>query len=372
MNPDRKPLFALTGARFFAASWVVLYHNLWLAGDGIPVWLTRVASHGHLAVSFFFLLSGFILTYTYAGTTWRGSSKSTYFINRFARIYPVYFLSFLADAPRAIHYFSSTYSAPEAIWKSVLAGVSYLTLTQSWLPRMASAWNSPGWSLSDEVFFYVLFPTLVVGVCRLERRRSVAAFGLAVYAISLFFNVCSFAAAQGGPTWLQPFFNYFPPLYLGDFILGMITARLLILSPSLQDQRAAMSFGLTAGGLAIVFGCALGYPEIPVICLHAIVAPGFALVVISLAQERNPIACFLAAPPLVILGGSSYAVYLLHQPIVCFVTSIVGVHRGIGVFALYVSAVIVLSIAVFLFIEEPAHRWLRNQEHFGRRRRVSI
>jgi len=105
-GPDQKrpmKLHALTSLRFFAALYVVLYHTL---GSALP-WLvqsttgTRVLSLGYLSVSFFYLLSGYILGMVYLGGG-KSVPKKNFYIARFARIYPLFFLTLLADAPNLL------------------------------------------------------------------------------------------------------------------------------------------------------------------------------------------------------------------------------------------------------------------------------
>jgi len=84
------PIKSLTSLRFFAAIYVVLFHESANPGHFVffPLAARFVAS-GYTAVTLFFVLSGFILAYNYG----RIRSRKEFWISRFARIYPVYFLS---------------------------------------------------------------------------------------------------------------------------------------------------------------------------------------------------------------------------------------------------------------------------------------
>jgi len=81
----RPRLPALTSLRFFAALHVVFFHLLALKILWSTGWLKQISSIGYVGVSFFFVLSGFILVYTYAG---RESTAIEFWRARFARIYP--------------------------------------------------------------------------------------------------------------------------------------------------------------------------------------------------------------------------------------------------------------------------------------------
>ena len=94
----RRPrLDSLTTLRFFAAVHVVLFHmRVTKILDGGPWWYQNFASIGYVGVNFFFVLSGFILVYTYDGFPLRARQ---FWQARFARIYPAYVVSLMAAAP---------------------------------------------------------------------------------------------------------------------------------------------------------------------------------------------------------------------------------------------------------------------------------
>jgi peptidoglycan/LPS O-acetylase OafA/YrhL len=95
MTQRRPQLPALTSSRFFAALYVVLFHLQTCQLIAGPSWFRKFCSIGYTGVSFFFVLSGFILVYTYAG---RDQSAREFWRARFARVYPAYAFSLLAIA----------------------------------------------------------------------------------------------------------------------------------------------------------------------------------------------------------------------------------------------------------------------------------
>src|SRR5947209_7775503 len=168
---DARPrLPALTSLRFFAALHVVIFHLQALRIVRGYDWYYKLASIGYAGVSFFFVLSGFILVYTYAGRTiplkqfWRA---------RFARIYPAYAFSLLLTAPGFI-YVALFLDIPMFSFAHThlkLAAALCLGLLQSWIPGAALSWNSVGWSLSVEAFFYALFPFVMLLLLRRSRLQ---------------------------------------------------------------------------------------------------------------------------------------------------------------------------------------------------------
>src|SRR5690349_6086454 len=105
---NRRPLKALTGIRFFLAIWVVIYHQgPWLTESlsSTPA-IHRIAEcfifTGYSAVSAFFILSGFVLTYNYDLPVLAAPRNALRFgIARFSRIYPSYVAGILGFVPLA-------------------------------------------------------------------------------------------------------------------------------------------------------------------------------------------------------------------------------------------------------------------------------
>jgi peptidoglycan/LPS O-acetylase OafA/YrhL len=157
---ERKTLDALTGARFLAAYWVLLYHftvefrfdplpGKPTTSHAVPTLLAPILLQGHLGVDFFFLLSGFILAYTYLGADGepRGG-KRAFWVARIARIYPVYLLGLILAIPDLLA------SIPNILgWQFLTAATAiHLLLLHAWIP-VGTAWNQPSWSLSVEACF---------------------------------------------------------------------------------------------------------------------------------------------------------------------------------------------------------------------------
>ncbi len=166
-------LHALTGLRFIAALLVVLFHfeGTWrwdafvLSPTPLIPITIRQALHnfsfnGFVGVNIFFILSGFVLAYNYlTPTNTLNGTRKAFWVARVARIYPVYLLGILFGAmPYAWNHAAS---APP-----IVTGVSALTLVQAWQPYVGTAWNPPGWSLSAEIFFYMLFPFVAPWIAR--------------------------------------------------------------------------------------------------------------------------------------------------------------------------------------------------------------
>ena len=174
----------LTSIRFLFALLVVLFHGLdFLEHSGVtknwPKAILTVISHGYLGVDFFFVLSGFILAYSYRSRLSQRNDCFGFWWERFARIYPAYLFAFIIFLPTGIY---STWFLGQPRLALVTAAFQ-LSLTQSWVPAAALEWNAPAWSLSVEAFFYVLFPFLFLTIHMFSKGRLVL-FLLAAYMLS--------------------------------------------------------------------------------------------------------------------------------------------------------------------------------------------
>ena len=130
------------------------------------------ADHGFIAVSFFFVLSGFVLTYSYSGSDGRmRGTRSAFYLARFARIYPAYLLAAIAAIPLFFLALRQVHTLAGTLMRVAAGGTLVAALVQSWLPRTANYLNSPAWSLSVEAFFYLLFPLILPLITGLSKPR---------------------------------------------------------------------------------------------------------------------------------------------------------------------------------------------------------
>lgn len=280
------PLPWLTALRYPAAVWVVALH-CWLK-VGSMADISRIVhtpvgmfvDRGYLGVSFFFMLSGFILVWNYPVI----SSIKGYLTARAARILPVYYLALLFSLPVLI----VTIRGEGFHLFQVIKGLMVLTLTQSWYPKIAGFWNGPGWTLSCEAFFYCSLPWLLPLVTRHFSGKSlkrVAAWLVLLWlaglvAPSLFFvkyggavNYSTWwAATQGDPALgtgmqMKHIVENFPLLRVVEFIAGTILCAGL--KPHLGAAHSAGQFSFWPqgrAGSALRSSCPSSFPWAPGAC----------------------------------------------------------------------------------------------------------
>ncbi|MBP2232954.1 peptidoglycan/LPS O-acetylase OafA/YrhL [Azospirillum agricola] len=369
-NAHSKPsLDGLTGLRFFAALWVVLFHVRPLFLPDVPLPAFEFVSMGFVGVGLFFMLSGFVLGYQYTDrdSTSR-AGRRRFMIARFARIYPVYLLglaltfpSFWQDSVDLI----SVGLRTQAQLLGTLFGNA--TLLQAWTPWTSCQWNCPGWSLSSEAFFYLGFPLIAAAVARLGTGRLVAVAAL-LYPLALLAPAL-YSYSPAVQHWVaqsperlilaNAFIQYTPLLRLPEFIAGILLARVFTMG-----VRVPAWGGVAAVGLAVLFGCfwrTLGTPDLMV--SNGLLMPLFALLILSVAGGRDWLGSVLASRPLIWLGEASYATYILHffllralQPRLAGL----GLPHGLQL-ALYLAVTVAASLVTFVCLEKPARRWLKTR-----------
>src|ERR1700687_392473 len=167
-TPVRPNVPSLTGLRFIAALLVVIFHFGKQHLSEAPTPLLNIASGGYVSVGLFFVLSGFVLAYTYLDLE-RGvvRDRRAFFIARFARIYPVYGVAMLVAC---VSYFTSALKSVPVNVAAADVGTSLglgLLMLQAWTVKWIALINTPGWSLSAEIFFYLLFLFIAIQMNRL-------------------------------------------------------------------------------------------------------------------------------------------------------------------------------------------------------------
>ena len=344
----------LTALRFGAALLVFPWHAA--ATRGIAMHY----SLGYAGVTFFYVLSGFILTHTYGlvmegGVTRRAVTR--YAVARFARIYPVHLCAMLLTLAVLMSIGGDHWSAADARLR-VAEVVSQVLLVQAWFPSQDVHFgvNGPAWSISVECFFYALFPLLLLGALRTFRSVSwrfvlcAAAAGWASFALVLLTIPAAFD---------QWNLYVFPPVRLIDFVSGMLLAVMYGKRTSAKlpvDATVAEAAALI--GLALAAGCSVLTPQ----SLHfsAVFLPfcGFAIYVFALGAGR--ISGILSSPVAVRLGEASYAFYLLHLNVIHVVEHLLHGRSSGPAFAVALALSILLALAAYSGLEAPLRRRIRD------------
>lgn len=220
---DNRNLLPLTSLRFFAAMMIVAHHLPLYFPETYAKAAPPTLVHG---VSFFFVLSGFILTHAYKEKPWPGYWQ--FLALRAGRLWPVHAFAIMilvlsVLVPDSfVRHDSITFDGPGFFDRWFALGLN-LTMLQSWSPYTVQAfsWNSPAWSISTEFAFYLAFPFLLVNV---ERNWHWKLLGAALI-VGWFLAIASGLPVVSATDAVdKASLTYANPLFRGfEFCLGMAT-----------------------------------------------------------------------------------------------------------------------------------------------------
>ncbi len=370
LSTGKRNFDALTGLRFFAAVAVVIYHFAEQLKNSWAQPLANLAGSGFVAVSFFYVLSGFVLSYSYVNPQgeMQGSRRS-FWVARFARIYPAYLLAFLLAAPINIVWTLHVNHLGPAIAKLFVGAISVLSLQQAWTPWSAWYWNYPAWSVSVEAFFYLAFPFLALALRRLRLRTAFIAMG-SLWLLSLLppaLLVLSHGAAGSPGNRLEMAVEFTPLLRLPEFIIGILLGRIYVQGFRLSavSARIATYFSIAA----ILMILAFVSPAIPrPLLASGLLSPLFALLILAMAEGETLLAKGLAWSPLVLLGEASYGIYILQIP-VSYILRSPPPAKSMAYLSFYLLVLIAAALLSWRFVEAPMRlqirRWLLRKDSGG-------
>jgi peptidoglycan/LPS O-acetylase OafA/YrhL len=325
-----KVLPRLTSLRALAALFVFGYH---LEAYDIVLNGRAPLTVGYTGVSFFFILSGFVLTWSFPKN---GTARDFYY-RRFARIYPVYLIMLVVA-------YAAPYSAApphRGLYPSLLA----VFLLQSWFPRFAYSVNSPAWSLSCEAFYYAIFPFIVLVIARGYRRMfyilgSSWVLGTAIVGILLSEGVIAGSGTVNTVT------N--PVLRSGEFVLGVLCAAYIKDGKKISPW---LLFTVICGSMALVASTTTPAP-IPEIELELFCA---SLILWCASVDIHGKSGLLTGKVFVYAGSASYAFYLTHLLMLVTVQHYLGNGWPTAIFAFGAAAT--SAVVLHQFAELPAQRF---------------
>lgn len=358
----RNLLPALTGMRALAALNIVFFHFSDPASFG-P--LAPVVRNGYVSVSFFLLLSGFVLAYNYRERADAGKmSASRFWQARFSRIYPVYIFSLVLSLGMLFDEYHV-----QSRGHFYLGLVLTPLLLQGWHPLLSTFWNTPAWTLSTDVLFYALFPWLIVQRGRFFRpdtwRRALLSLlsfwmlGLILPTLYTLFHPDGdmHPGRYSNGDWLRAL-KYGPVQHVPSFLFGMALASLNdYLAPKSRKRLIIGLLGFAATYAMLYFG-----DHMPYVYMHdGLLMPVYGAIILGLAGE-NFMTRLLSVLPLLVVGEASYCLYILHFNLWNLIHDSKILNKtGLVIYDPWLSY-LVLVIAALLtvrLIERPGQAWIK-------------
>lgn len=353
MRSNNPTLNALHITRFVAAFCVVSYHygkNAWPFNHGV---LNTFIQNGGFAVSYFFALSGFIMIYAYYNEQTK-INKKEFWLARIARIYPVYFLSFLLVL---LTMFILNGSKPKGI-SIILQGLCL----QAWKPGISMEINYVSWSIAVELLFYFTFP-FILNYWQNKSLKIIILQAISFWTASLILHVWMAMHLSSPERYnIGQFIAFFPPWHLNSFILGAAASMIYLkkLKKLPQAKYFSQSFMLTS--IILIYILFIQQPIPMGFLTNGGIIPVFLLLIIGLALNKGIIEKILAAKPLIWLGEISYGFYLwqffIYLLFEKFLPGFSGNFKTLE-FYLYIISLVSFSALSYHFFEVPVRNFIK-------------
>jgi peptidoglycan/LPS O-acetylase OafA/YrhL len=358
---------SLTGLRFLAALTVFLYHASipipslrLLADDGTQFRLYRWFDQaGGLGVSFFFVLSGFVLTWSARGN----DTPTGFWRRRFVKVYPNYVVAWVL----AMALFASDVTSDGV-------ALANLFMVQVWVPEYYTNFSvdPPSWSLGVEAIFYLSFPLLLAVFRRIAPRHlkywiagAVAVvWATPAVAYAVFPETPLVPSGQNLPATAYWFTYVLPPVRMVDFALGILVA-LAVKHGRWRNIGMVWSFVLLAAGYWLTFHMPYFYG-----LRAAMIIPIALLIAAAATADVEGRFTLFRNRAMVWLGEISFAFYLLHYIVLAWLREQLGTQmystaEGFAILAGAAVGTVVLSWLLYRLVEVPLVR------RFSRSRRAA-
>lgn len=368
---QRLDIKGLTAIRFFPAALVVFYH----ARDYFQCWYGQLEGLVFAqAVSFFFILSGFVLTLNYFHL--RGTKSALqFYLARYARMWPAHIISLSLLILILPELFRITAD-------KIPVFIANVFMLQSFVPswKWYFSFNAPSWSNSTEVFFYLVFPLLVV----LARRHWFLPLALSTVALTTMIAICSLChlpeCDSSGPS-IQGLVYVGPLSRSVEFVIGMLAALLFHRYKTRRNDAGEQVFlpgagsSLFAGTVLEITAIAVAFTAIglaqpirawtyPVIGNAASLwlqnsglgLVGFSLLIFVFALAPGLLSRLLSLPWLVALGEMSFAMYMLHCVFIAHRSVYYPHDQSTTSLLLFILALMLSSHFLWLAVEKPLRK----------------
>lgn len=328
----------LTFTRFLAAISIVIFHygakSFIFNNDNVSF----IFTNANICVSYFFILSGFVMMIAYGNKS--EVSALIFFRNRFARIYPLYFLAILITLFLQIR--TNTIDLPGLFLN--------IFMLQSWIPAGFWSFNPPGWSLSVEFFFYAIFPFVFNKIFqKISLKKSTLLIvlfwifsQLFIQILFLFYPESKLISMDGSPL-----------MHLNEFLIGNLAGLYFIKrwqkKEGNYDLQILILFGLLL--LALKFSFGLNYR-------NGLLAILFIPLIILISLNTGYITRLFQKKAFIFLGEISYGIYILQFPIYSLFSAY-SINKYFHltdptiVFFLRLIILVVVSALSYVYIEKP-------------------
>lgn len=358
-----KQIGGLTALRFFAAFAILIHHA---KGNFFPPDFLRGLPLD-AGVTFFFVLSGFILSHVYSEKGIRGG-LSRFYAARFARLWPAHAfctLMLLVCIPYQREILESAHYVYVLILNLLMLHAAVP------IPDVYFSFNAVSWSISTEIFFYMTFPLLLLWFSSkpvLKLCAAIALGGLFAYSLDAL-GVVYYAADKLDQVSSHGLVYISPISRIQEFMLGIVCQRLLSGLDLNSIKKGPATFLEVAAILSIIFitpilsvsaSMFVGASQVALseFVRHSSMALLFAAVITCFYMDKGFVSGALSWRPLVFLGEISFSIYLIHQVIIRLTTQeqLLSDYGPYTRFWFVAIASIACAAFIWKFVEKPCQK----------------
>lgn len=333
----------LTFTRFLAAILIVLYHY----GDKVFPFshdsIDFLFKQANIGVSYFFILSGFVMIIAYSHKD--KIEFGDYIQKRLARIYPVYLLATLV----LLSYFLVL--GINVDYKGLLLNV---TLIQSWIPGYALSFNSPGWSIAVEMFFYISFPFLFNLFYKKYalQQLTVLIFVFFIASQIAFHVLIQSTFYNGYPSKSHDLIYYFPLMHFSEFLIGNLAGLFFLKGIKVRNYDLPIIILMIIISVLLKINIGINFH-------NGMLAFVFVPLIIMISANNGFLTRLSNKKSLVFLGEISYGMYILQKPVYTCMYSIMDyfkIHNTTLVFYSALMVLIFFAAISYKFFETPLRK----------------
>lgn len=333
----------------------------------VPVLLTHnravLSPGGFLGVDVFFVLSGYFITTLLSREMNLRDNITTFYIRRMCRILPLYYLSLI------IYLLLIQATGPHLTPAAASISNAFLMLAPPSIPGYRMGFY---WTLQVEFWFYLFFPILFF-LCRPRSTKTLLFVALIALSIYASIDIATKTSIRGT---LPAALSYLL-LHSGEFLIGALVALYRKEATVIGKTPAYLIFGISLGAILFLYSNPLEFKllgEYEAVYRYTTAFSTGLLVLFWCSGHANKI----VLPGLGYVGLISYSLYLLHLPLLEFLSNIeepgkwllqyfppVVIHRGLDFKSVF-HYLLICSVAATLtyrYIEKPSIKLGRHLSH---------
>lgn len=355
---------ALDGLRAIAVLMVLLAH----CKEGTRNWIWQVLHQGGFGVYLFFVLSGFLITRILLSEKNKPAYFRNFYARRTLRIFPLYYGVLALQFWVLLPIFPTPHILADAHYQGWLWAYGYNILTAvKGHFFFASDWMVLGhfWSLAVEEQFYLVWPFIVLALC----RESLLKLCIGIVALTPIVRLAFYAAGAN-----QYWVTMFTTCQMDSLALGAMLACLE--SSGRLNAFVPMAWRVVLGLGAILVICSVFYPRspetiLPLIFYHGAVALFFGAIV---ALAVCGVFGWLDNRVLREVGQKSYGMYVFHVPLLVLAIRYIHLptrlqqwawHPYLADMIFFSSMIVITYVVAFISYNAYEKHFLRLKRFFG-------